>query len=101
MTGTYKDLLTGCDPFSFIKRFEAINKSFYDFGNTEVVAEGENQALYKLTSFDAQFALLYHIIQGWMERGLELSGAKNIKCEFVTKGWEGHPFTSMRFTWTL
>jgi hypothetical protein len=101
MTSTYKDHLTGRDPFSFIKQFEIINQSLYDFGKTEIVAEGENRALYKLSSFDAEFVLLYYIIQGWIERGLELSGAKNIKCEFVTKSWEGHPITSMRFTWTL
>lgn len=101
MTSTYKGLLKGCDPLSFIKQFETINRNLYDFGKTEIVTEGENRALYKLSSFDAKFVLLYYIIQGWTERGLELSGAKKIKCEFVTKSWEGDPFTSMRFTWTL
>jgi len=101
MTSVYTGLLKDCDPFSFIKQFESINRSFYDFGETEIVAEGENRALYKLSSFDAKFVPLYYIMQGWMERGLELSGAKNIKCEFVTKSWKGDPFTSMRFTWTL
>jgi len=101
MASTYKDLLKRSDPFSFIKQFETINRSIYDFGSTEIVAEGENRALYKLSSFDAKFVLLYYIIQGWTERGLELSGAKSVKSEFVTESWEGHPFTSMRFTWTL
>jgi hypothetical protein len=101
MTSVYKGLLKGLDPFSFIQQFESINRSLYDFGKTEIVAEGKNQALYKLSSFDAQFVPLYYIMQGWMERGLELCGAKNIKCEFVTKSWKGDPFTSMRFTWTL
>ena len=100
MTKIYKSILKERDPFSFIKKFETINRSFFDFGKTEIVAEGKNRAKYTLSSFDAEFAPLYYIIQGWIERGLELCGAKNVKSEFVTKSWEGQPFTSIRFTWT-
>jgi hypothetical protein len=93
-------LVEGRDPLSFFKKYKFIHQSFYDFGKLEIFVEGKNQAVYKLSDFDAQFLPLYYIIQGWLERGLELCGAKNIKCEFLTKAWEGHPSTSMRFTWT-
>jgi hypothetical protein len=99
ITTTYMSFLKERDPFSFIKQFETINRSLFNFGKTEIVAEGKNRAVYTLSSFDAKFVPLYYIIQGCIERGLELCGAKNIKSEFITKSWEGHPFTSMRFTW--
>jgi hypothetical protein len=101
LTSTYAGIVKGIDPLSFIKKYEFIHGNFYDFGKLEIVVEGKNRAIYKLSAFDAQFVPLYYLIQGWMEQGLELCGAKNIKCEFVTKSWEGAPYTSMRFTWTL
>jgi hypothetical protein len=100
MTNVYSSIVAGHDPVTFLRRYEIIHKNFYDFGRTEVIVEGKNRVLYKLSEFDAQFVVLYYVIYGWIERGLELCGAKNIKCEFVTKSWEGHPATSMRFTWT-
>ncbi len=100
MTGIYANVVKNCDPFSFIKKYQTTYRNIYDFGKTEVVAEGENQAVYTLSDFDAQFALGYYPIQGWLERGLELCGAKNVKSEFVTKSWEGQPATSIRFSWT-
>jgi hypothetical protein len=101
MTGIYASVLKKkCDPLSFIKQYDTTYRNFYDFGQTVVIAEGKNGALYQLSDFDEQFALVYYAIQGWIERGLELCGAKNVSSEFVTKSWEGKPFTSIRFTWT-
>jgi hypothetical protein len=100
MTTTYSGIVSGRDPLFFIKNYEVTNRMFYDFGRIETIVEGKNQAVYKLSGFDAEFVVFYYLIQGWMERGIELCGAKNIESEFITKSWEGQPFTSMRFTWT-
>jgi hypothetical protein len=99
MTGIYASVLKNCEPFGFIKKYETGYRTLYDFGDTEVIAEGKNQAMYKISNFDEKFTLIYYIIQGWLERGVELCGAKNVKSEFVDKSWVGKPFTSMRFTW--
>lgn len=99
MTDIYKSVIKDCDPRSFLEKHEAISKSYYDFGKTEMIIEGENQALCKLSDFDNKFAPLHCTIQGWLERGLELCGAENVRSEMVTKSWEKQPFTSIRFTW--
>jgi hypothetical protein len=99
MSNIYARVIEGCDPLSFIKRYEVTHQNFYDFGKTEIIVEGKNRVVYKLSEFDAQFYIIYYLIQGWIEHGLELCGAKNIKSEFLTKSWEGHSSTSMRFTW--
>ena len=77
-----------------------IHKSFFDFGKTEVDVEGKNQAVMKFSNFDVKCAPIFYTIEGWLERGMELCGAKNIKSEFSTKSWEGHPATSWQLTWS-
>jgi hypothetical protein len=101
MTSIYAGSIRGCNPLAYLNKSWIINQHFFDFGKTEVTAEGENRAIYSMIGFDTTFVVFYYILEGWIERGLELCGAKNIKCEFVTKSWEGHPATSMRFTWTI
>jgi hypothetical protein len=101
MTTIYAGIITGRDPMSFLKRYEIVHKNFFDFGKIDITVEGKNRILYKSSEFDVGFVPLYYLTQGWIERGLELCGAKNIKCEFTSKGWEGQPFTAMRFTWNV
>ena len=99
MTTIYKAYISG-DPMSFLKRYGVIHKSFHDFGDIDVLVEGESQATFKISNFDAKCVPFYYLLQGWLERGMELCGAKNITCAFLTKSWEGHPDTSLRLTWT-
>jgi len=101
MTDMYAAFVSKRDPISFLKKYEMIHKNFYDFGQIEVMEEKENQVSFKLSNLDAQCVPIFYIIQGWVECGMELCGAKNIKSVFLTKSWEGHPNTSLRITWTL
>lgn len=99
MTTIYSAFISDGDPISFINSYEMIHKNFYDFGKIEVIEEGKSQVVINLTSFDVQCIPIFYLIEGWLECGLELCGAQNIKCEFLTKSWEGPSETSMRFTW--
>ncbi|OGP50750.1 MAG: hypothetical protein A2Y79_04570 [Deltaproteobacteria bacterium RBG_13_43_22] len=98
MTNMYSAFISS-DPLDFINAYEMIHKSFYDFGKIEVFEGGKNQVVFKLTDFDVQCVPIFYMIEGWLECGLELCGAKDIKSEFLTKSWEGHPETTIRFTW--
>jgi hypothetical protein len=40
------------------------------------------------------------MMRGWLERSLELCGAKNIKTEALTKSWAGAPETKFKISWT-
>jgi len=99
MTGIYASFVDGQDPISFIHEYGMVHKRFYDFGKVEVMVEGKNQAVFKLIDFNTRCIPLYYFIQGWLEQGMELCGAKNIKFTFLSKSWEGHPDTSIRLTW--
>ena len=100
MTGIYSSFVDGRDPISFIREYEMVHKRFIDFGKAEVVVEGNNQVLFKLINFGTRCVPIYYIIQGWLEQGMELCGAKNIKFTFLSKSWEGQPDTTVRLTWT-
>jgi uncharacterized protein (TIGR02265 family) len=101
MTTIYAAYITGRDPMYFLDKYEMIHKKFYDFGKIDVVVEGKTQVLYKMSEFDSECVPLFYIIQGWLERGVELCGAKNVKIEFLTKSWERHPDTTFRISWSL
>lgn len=100
MTGIYASFVEGQDPIRFVRDYGMVHKRFYDFGKTEVLVEGKNQVVFKLVNFDTRCVPLYYFIQGWLEQGMELCGAKNIQCAFLSKCWEGYPDTSLRITWT-
>ena len=101
MTTMYAALITKRDPLDFLNKYGSIHKNFYDFGKMEVTVEKERQVLFKLPKEFSDCHPIYFLIQGWLERGLELCGAKNIKLEFVTKSWEGKPDTTLRISWGL
>jgi len=101
MTTLYTAYVTGRDPLTFLNKYEMIHKSFLDFSRVEVIKEKENQVLFKLHEMDPECVPFFYIIQGWLERGMELCGAKNIKLEFISKSWEGNPETTLRISWTM
>jgi hypothetical protein len=101
MTTIYAAYITSRDPMYFLNKYEIIHKNFLDFGKIEVVLEEQNQVLFKLSQLDPECVPFFYLIQGWLERGIELCGAKNIKIVLITKSWGGQPDTSFRITWTL
>ena len=97
----YKGLLKQGHPLDYIKKYEIYVKNFFDFGKLEVIEEAQNQVLIKMLDFDPNFPPLYSIMFGWLERTLELCGAKNIKAELLSKSWEGAKETAIRLKWQL
>ena len=101
MGSIYKGLLKQGEPKEYLKKYEVYIKNFFDFGSIEVEEEGENQVLLHIKGFDPEFVPLYYMMYGWLERTLELCGAKNIQGEFVKKSWEGADETAIRFRWEM
>ena len=55
----------------------------------------------RLMTGDPEFPPVYAIMFGWLERTLELCGAKNIQAEVIRKSWEGAQDTAVRLKWDL
>lgn len=101
MGDVYKHLLKQGEPMEYIKKYPVYVRNFYDFGTFEVIEENPTQALVKMKDFDADFVPLFYIIWGWLEKTLELCGAKNLKTELVSQSWAGAKETAIRFKWTM
>lgn len=96
----YQAATRGQPPASYVQNYQHFNKNGYDFTNVEGRMEGEHQAVFNLLDIDAKCAAVMYTTQGWIEQGLELCGAKEVKSEFLSKRWEGAPKTLLRVTWT-
>ncbi len=99
VTGFYKGMIRDGAPMDSLQKYNSNIRNLFDFGEIQVEPLGQNQALIKILGFDPGFEAQYHMMRGWIERSLELSGARDITCEFVEKSWQGAPQTSLKFSW--
>jgi len=97
----YKSLLKEGQPLDYLKKYEVYIRNFFDFGKIEVLEETQNQVVVRMIDLDPAFPPIYAIMFGWLERTLELCGAKNIRMEALRKSWEGAADTAVRFKWEL
>jgi hypothetical protein len=100
MTTLYVTILKKGSPLSYVKRIGVLVRTFFDFGRVEIVLESETQAVYKIYDFDLQYAPIHYLLNGWIERTMEICGAKDLKCKTITKSWAGDANTSIRLSWT-
>jgi len=101
MLETYGMILDEESPMGVLERYAVTWEFFYDFGQARVEGLGEGQALFSISDFDPDFEALYVLIEGWLERSLELVGSKDLTIETVERTWKGAPRTSYRITWRV
>jgi uncharacterized protein (TIGR02265 family) len=99
MTNQYKNLLKNGDPLEYIKKYPVYIKNFFDFGEVQIIEEGPKQVLLRILDLDPTFPPVYYIMIGWLERTLELCGARSVRIEFIKKSWENNAETEVRYTW--
>jgi hypothetical protein len=83
ITSIYKPVITEGNPRKALEMLELITK------------------LHTIKDFAQDFEPYFHLSRGWIERCLELSGAKNVKSEFISKSWEGTPETTIKFSLSI
>jgi hypothetical protein len=101
MTDLYKGLLKQGEPLDSLKKYQVYIRNFFDFGKIEVIEEKPHQVLVKVIDFDSDFAPLYYMFYGWMERTMVLCGAKNLLSEIVSRSWQDPIDTVFRFRWDI
>jgi hypothetical protein len=84
-----------------LMRFHVLRRSFFDFGaiyidsiSTDNARMEINYGMRKIAEEAASYQAL-----GFLERLLELAGAKNIQHSFTKKLWEGDPYTILELGW--
>ncbi|MFO8057614.1 MAG: DUF2378 family protein [bacterium] len=101
LTSVYKAMIKQGQPMESLEKYGTYIRSFFDFGDIEVERVSDRKATVIITGFGDDFPSLYYIMAGWIERSLELSGARDIKSGFDSKAWEGAPETRIRLEWTM
>ena len=100
ITGVYKGIVKEGAPLDSLKKYSSYYRNLFDFGEFEIVPASPREAVLAVRGFDLQFEPQYHLIRGWIERSIELCGAREVKSDFVAKSWEGAPDTRLQLSWS-
>jgi hypothetical protein len=101
VTGVYKGIIKDRAPMESLSKYSTYIRNLFDFGEISIESVSGNEAIVSIKGLDADFEPLYHMMLGWLERSLELCGAKDIEAEVLSKAWEGAAESKVRISWTL
>lgn len=79
MTTVYKVFFKLGSPEFVISRAAGVFSSYYDEGGIRIVESGRGRAAVELTGFEGGAPQFCERLHGWMQRILELAGAKNVR----------------------
>lgn len=99
LEGVYRSVIIPGDPLRSLKNYEQRFASFYDFGTLKVKDTGPGTAELEIRNFDASWESIYEMINGWLERTVELAGGRNPRVTFGARSWAGDPSTLYRISW--
>jgi uncharacterized protein (TIGR02265 family) len=100
ITTVYKGIVKQGAPLESLQKYSSYIRNLFDFGAIEIKPLSDHEALIVIHDLDFDFEPQYHMMRGWLERSIELCGAKNIKTQTVSKAWEGAAQTSFKISWT-
>jgi len=99
ITGVYRGMVKEGAPMDSLKKYGTHIRNLFDFGEIEVKPLTDSSAEIMIRGFKPDFEPQYHMMAGWVERSLELCGAKDINFTLKQKTWEGDPQTSAEISW--
>lgn len=99
----YPDVISEDDPAQSLIRFQSMRQANYNYQPVDIAPITEKTAKLRVDygmSRLAEQVLSYRML-GYLERLLELSGAKNIQIKLVGRAWEGDPSTIFDLSWSM
>lgn len=101
ISGFYKGIIRDGQPLDSLQKYPTYLQSMLDFGSVEVKEVGPTSALVIVRDLDPTFVPMFYMMFGWLERSLEMCGAKDIKSELLAATWQGAPETQVKFSWKV
>jgi len=101
ITGVYKGIVKEGAPLDSLAKYSTHIRNLFDFGEFVTVPLSAEGAEMVMRGFDPDFEPQYHIMRGWLERSVELCGARDIKSDFSMKSWDGAPETRLALSWRI
>lgn len=101
ISGVYKGLIREGAPIQSLEKYSTHIHNLFDFGEIQTVPLAAQEVEMVMRGFDADFQPQYHMMRGWLERSVELCGARDLKSDFSMKSWDGAPETRLAMAWRL
>jgi hypothetical protein len=99
VTGVYKVFFKVGSPEFIISRGARVFSSYYDTGELRIAESGPGRAVAELVGFEGGAPQFCERIFGWMQRTLELAGAKNLRSAHSTCVHRGEPVCRFEGSW--
>lgn len=99
LSGVYKIFFKVGSPEFIISRAARVFSSYYDTGELRMAESGPGRAIAELVGFEGGAPQFCERIFGWMQRTLELAGAKNLRSAHSACVHRGDPVCRFEGTW--
>lgn len=99
LTGIYKIFVKASTPSYIIQRATRVFATYYQPCRMEVLEKKEYSVLLEISDMPESDVVVEYRISGWIEKALEISGAKNVKIEFPKSIIRGDEVTQFAITW--
>ena len=91
--------IANVSPEFLISRADEILTNYYQPSAIELVNRGPKSATLRITKFETPHPVIEHRIKGWMERALEVSGARIASVHIRQSMTNGAPYTEFVASW--
>lgn len=99
LKGIYKLFVKLGSPQFVVRQAASILATYYNPSEIKVVECQKGQAIVQITKFPDMNQLVETRIVGWMERGLEISGAEQPNIKITKSLTAGDPLSEFHATW--
>ena len=99
LTGIYKIFVKASSPGYIIQRASRIFSTYYQPCQMEVLEKTDTSVTLEISNMTKSDIVIEYRIGGWIEKALEISGAKNITVEFPKSIARGDTVTQLRMKW--
>ncbi len=99
VTGVYKIFFKLGSPEFIIARAARVFSSYYDTGELRIAETARGRAVAELSGFEGGAPQFCERIFGWMQRTLELAGARNLRSAHTTCVHRGDAVCRFEGTW--
>jgi hypothetical protein len=99
LTGIYKIFVKAAAPSYIIQRASRVFATYYQPCKMEVVERNDTHVLLEISGMTQSDIVIEYRIAGWINKALEISGAKNIRIDFPKSISRGDTITQINIDW--
>jgi hypothetical protein len=99
LTGIYKLFVKAASPGYIIQRASRVFASYYQPCKMEVLERTDSTVLVEISDMTQTDIVIEYRIAGWIEKALQISGAKNVVIDFKKSITRGDSVTQFAIKW--